>query len=172
MWAFLAARGSQGISNSHVCEERSCSPSGRLMMSGVVATFLLITGAPGIAKCAVAPASAIAISTAILILAVFIRAWGPSFNPLVIVDHAFARDGKGALCWSLSTMVRSCARLLIFTVTSSSSRVCCVYCVGVVLVIIFKQISLLYLFSLYAPTCHIFLRCHPWFCCHCCCCCC
>ena len=164
MCAFLAARGSQGIFNSHVCEDFSCSPSGRLMMSGVVATLLLMTGAPGIAKCAVAPASTMAMSTAIFMFAVFIRALGPRFIVLDIFAQAVALVGNGASCWLTSKMARSCALLLVWTVTSSSSTFCCVYCVGVVIALIFKQISLLYLFLLHAPTCHMFFRCH------CCCC--
>jgi hypothetical protein len=104
--------------------------------------FLFMTGAPGMAKCAVAPASAMAMLTAILIFAVFMSALGPSFILWVIVAHAFALDENGVLYCSNLKMGRSWAQLLVITVTSSLSRVCFVHCVGVVIAVIFKQISL------------------------------
>ena len=57
MWAILAACSSHGMLSSHVWDDRSCSPLGKFMMSGVVATRLLMTGAPGMVKCAVASMS-------------------------------------------------------------------------------------------------------------------
>ena len=76
-------------------------------MSGVVAISLLMTGAPGIAKCAVAPASAMAMSTAILIFAVLMSASGRRFIVLVIFAHAVARVGNGVLFRFISKMGRS-----------------------------------------------------------------
>ena len=112
-------------------------------MSGVVAILLLMTGAPGMAKCAVAPASAMAMSTAILIFAVFMSAWGPSSIPLVTFVHVIALDGNGVLLGLTSKMGRSCERLLALTFISLSSRFYCLHWVGVVIAVIFKQILLL-----------------------------
>jgi hypothetical protein len=109
----------------------------------------------------VAPASAMAMSTAILIFAVFIRASGPRFIRRVIFAHVFVLDGKGGSFCSTLKIVRSFLQLLCTTVMSSSSVNWGVHCVGVVIVVILKQISLLKLLSLYAPNCHMFLRCHP-----------
>jgi hypothetical protein len=44
---------------------------------------------------------------------------------------------------SILNMGRSWAQLLVITVTSLLSRFCFVHCVGVVIAVIFKQISLL-----------------------------
>ena len=66
MWATLAAFGRSGRSRRHVWVDFNVSPSGRWMMSGFTALSMLVTGAPGRTKWLVAPASAIAISTAIL----------------------------------------------------------------------------------------------------------
>ena len=98
MCAIMAAFVSHVIFNSHVWVDGSCSPSGRLITSGEVVTYLFMTGVPGTAKCDVAPASAIAISIAILILAVSIIVWGPmelsDCNAIAMLFHAFALDGN------------------------------------------------------------------------------
>ena len=76
MWAFRASLGSQGMARSHVWVDLICSPSGRLIVSGLVAGYTFSTGVPGRTKCPVAPASAMAWSTAILIFEVLMaRSW-------------------------------------------------------------------------------------------------
>ena len=76
MWALRASVGSQGMARSHVWVDLICSPSGRLIVSGLVAGRTFSTGVPGRTKCPVAPASAIALSIAILIFEVFMaRSW-------------------------------------------------------------------------------------------------
>ena len=58
------------MSRVAVWVDRSWAPSGRLIVSGFAVIRLLLTGAPATRKWFVAPASAIAMSTPILILAV------------------------------------------------------------------------------------------------------
>lgn len=70
MWACRALRGIHGMSSVAVCDDVSWAPSGRLMRIGAAATFWLMTGAPAIKKWLVAPASAMAMSTPILMLEV------------------------------------------------------------------------------------------------------
>ncbi len=71
MCACQAIRGIHGMSRVAVWVDFSCAPSGRLIWIGSAAIFLLSAGAPVTRKCLVAPASAIAISTLILMLDVF-----------------------------------------------------------------------------------------------------
>jgi hypothetical protein len=52
-------------------------------------------------------------------------------------------------------------QLRVITVTSLLSIFCFVHCVGVVIAVILKQILLLKVLFLYAPTCHMFFLCHP-----------
>ena len=74
------------------------SPSGRLIMRGLVAGLISITGAPGTTKCPVAPASAIALSTAILILDVLniVSAYCELFRSksVIVCFHAICRSGN------------------------------------------------------------------------------
>ena len=69
--ALVASSGSQGMFKRQVWVDLMSSPSGRLMMRGFLAGCMSNTGAPGRTKCPVAPASAIASSTAICILDVW-----------------------------------------------------------------------------------------------------
>ena len=70
--ASVAAAGSHGMFRRHVWVDLMVSPSGRLIMRGLVAGLISITGAPGTTECPVAPASAIASLTAILISDAFV----------------------------------------------------------------------------------------------------
>ena len=74
IWASRAVAGSHGRLRRHVWVEAICVPSGRLMMSGVVAGVMFETGVPGKRKCPVAPASAMAWSPAMLMLEALKRA--------------------------------------------------------------------------------------------------
>ena len=47
MCAFLAAGDSHGISNSHSCVDLIWLPSGRLIVNGLVATRIVLTGHRG-----------------------------------------------------------------------------------------------------------------------------
>ncbi len=55
-----------GMLRVAVCVDFSCAPSGRFILIGAMAVRLFITGAPVTKKWLVAPASAMAISTPIL----------------------------------------------------------------------------------------------------------
>ncbi len=70
MWAILAlgGGGSHGIASSHVCVDLTCTPSGRFIVSSLLAGWMFSTGVPGRTKCPMAPALAIAWSTTIFIL--------------------------------------------------------------------------------------------------------
>ena len=57
--ASLALGGRVGISSSQVCVDFMIFPSGRTISSGAVVGRIFLTGACGIKKCPVAPASAI-----------------------------------------------------------------------------------------------------------------
>jgi hypothetical protein len=70
--ASRAFAGSQTFSR-HVCVDMIFSPSGRLMMRGVVAGLMSVTGVPGSRKCPMAPTSAIAWSPAMLMAVVLHR---------------------------------------------------------------------------------------------------
>ena len=56
--ASLALGGNDGISISHVCVDLIVLPSGRVISRGSVVGRIFLTGAWGIKKCPVAPASA------------------------------------------------------------------------------------------------------------------
>ena len=62
----MASLGSLGTSILHVCVYFNWVPSGRLMVRGFLLIFMLETFVPGRMKCPVAPESATAISTDIL----------------------------------------------------------------------------------------------------------
>ena len=66
MCPLVASSGSHGMSSLHVCVDLITLPSGRLIDIGFVACLTSITGVPGSRKCTVAPVSAIASSTPIL----------------------------------------------------------------------------------------------------------
>ena len=116
--------------SSHVCDDRSCSLSGKFMMRGVVVTCLLMTGAPGMVKCNVVPASAIAMSKEIFIFAVSISVCGPSSllacSPSATVFHAFDLVGKGRLFGLISKTGWLYVTLLALTVMSPSLICVCV----------------------------------------------
>ena len=98
MCARVASSGSHGMFNLHVCVDFIVSPSGRLMINGFVVGLTSITGAPGTMKCPVAPASAIAWSTAILIELVLkiVSACSVSFSlsNSITFFHAFSLVGS------------------------------------------------------------------------------
>ena len=62
MCAFRAALGKFGLSISHSYVDTNFFPSGWLMLIGLLARLMFISGAPGWRKCPVAPASDIPIS--------------------------------------------------------------------------------------------------------------
>ena len=98
MCALVAASGRNGRFSLHVWVDFITSPSGRLMMSGTAAGLIPITGAPGRTKCPVAPASAMALSMAILILEVLniVSAFADFLRSsfAIVWDHALLLVGK------------------------------------------------------------------------------
>ena len=70
MCALVALSGSHGMLILHVCVDLMTPASGRQIEIGFFVGWMSMTGVPGKTKCPVAPASAIAISTAIFILPV------------------------------------------------------------------------------------------------------
>ena len=82
----------------HVFIDLIVSPSGRWMISGLFAGWTLRTGAPGATKCYVAPTSAMAWFTAILIAIVLIivSAWFALRRLFfrIVFSHAFCLVGK------------------------------------------------------------------------------
>jgi hypothetical protein len=61
MWASVALSGKPGKSKLLMCVDLMVSPSGRVIVNGVVADRLLLSRTWGNKKCAVAPESAIAV---------------------------------------------------------------------------------------------------------------
>ena len=70
MCASVISCGSHGISRLHVWVERIVVPSGNVMVMGLIAFFLLVTGAFSTRKCPVAPESETACFTARVVLCV------------------------------------------------------------------------------------------------------
>ena len=107
----MAASGSHGMFNLHVCVDCIVSPSGRLIINGFVAGLASITGAPGIMQRPVAPASAIAWSTAIFIELVLntVSAFAFSFrfSICIIFVHAFCLVGSSGAFTFLSFLLQS-----------------------------------------------------------------
>ena len=67
MWPCLDSIGSYRLSISHICDEMICSPSGRLILMGIVSGWRLLIGMPGNIQCPVDPASTTAISVGVSI---------------------------------------------------------------------------------------------------------
>ena len=144
MWAWRALLGIHGMSSVAVCVDFSCVPSGRLILMISAAIFWLMTGAPVTRKWLVAPASAMAMSTPILIWEVLYMVsacgevaghcwWSICFQAcaLVLVEWV---DLNSIGCMSLALLliversvvlsmeiVLSDLQLLVTTVLSSSS---------------------------------------------------
>ena len=97
IWALVAASGSQEISIWRVCIYFICFPYGNLMHRGFFAGLIFLIGVPGRTKCPVAPASAMAISTDILMLGVlnivwpvvYLFKWFVSMHLLLLVKHFY-----------------------------------------------------------------------------------
>ena len=105
MCDILDLSGSHGIANLHVCVDLIVSPSVRLIAKGFVAGEISVTGVLGSTKWPVAPASAIAMPTAVLIFDVLNRAsaWGvcSKFYFWIVYFQIICLDSNGLVVVSM-----------------------------------------------------------------------
>ena len=113
----LDSLGSLGALISHVCVDFNWVPSGGLMVRFFLLILMLENFVPGRMKCPVAPESATAISTAILMFGVL------SIVSVFGASRTLRVDGGSGTIFlvGLSFLFLSCPWLLLITVTSSSS---------------------------------------------------